>query len=118
MDESDEPADDADPHTSAAMAFVRRVTARNIPGLESLILFGSTVRNETAGIESDIDFLAVVSDDADKPTVEDELRDIGYEVMLKYGPVVEVHVLSQSTFAQRRDHPFFRRVVREGEVHV
>jgi predicted nucleotidyltransferase len=109
---------DSDLHTSAAMAFVRRVSERDVRPLESLILFGSTARNEATGLESDIDFLAIVSDDADKRAVEDELRDIAYDVMLEHGPVVEVHVLSHSTFDQRRDDPFIRRVVRDGEVYV
>lgn len=109
---------DTDIHTAAAEAFVQRIDEAAVQGLESLRLFGSTARNEATGLDSDVDFLAVVSDDADKHTVEDQLREIAYDVMLDHGPVVEVHVLSQSSFEQRRDHPFVRRAVREGEVHV
>jgi predicted nucleotidyltransferase len=114
----DEHSEDGEPHTSAATAFVRRVNERDIEALESLILFGSTARNEATGLKSDVDFLAVVSDDSDKSTVRDELHDIAYDVMLEYGPVVEVHVFSRSAFDQRRDHPFVRRAVRDGEIHV
>ena len=118
MGTTDERADGSAAHNSAADAFVRIIDDREIPGLESLILFGSTVRGEATGLRSDVDFVATVSDDANKRAIEDELREIAYEVMLEYGPVVEVHVLSRSTFEQRRDHPFIRRVVREGEMHV
>lgn len=118
MNAPEDSSGDGDRHASAATAFVRRVTERTVPGLESLVLFGSTARDEASGLESDVDFLAVVADDVDRSTVEDELRDVAYDVMLDYGPVVEVHVLSRSTFEQRRTHPFVRRVMREGEVHV
>ena len=118
MSNTDERSADVTSHTSAATAFARNIRNSDIRSLESLILFGSTVRGEAAGLESDVDFLAIVSDDADKQAVEDTLRDIAYEVMLEHGPVVEVHVLSHSMFEQRRDHPFIRRAVREGDGHV
>ena len=118
MANSDERADGGDVHTSTADAFVRIIHDKDIEGLESLLLFGSTVRGEATGLGSDVDFIAIVSDNADKQAIENELREIAYEVMLEHGPVVEIHVLSRSTFEQRQDHPFIRRVVREGEVHV
>lgn len=110
--------DSVDSHTAAANAFVRRVEALDTEGLESLILFGSTARGEASGLDSDVDFLAVVGDDADRATIEDELRDAAYDVMLEHGPVVEVHVLSRSTFETRRDHPFVDRAVRDGDAYV
>lgn len=120
MEPPDESLSNGDLHTQAASAFVRMVTTREIRGLESLILFGSTVRNETAGIESDVDFLAIIADEADRATVEDELRDIAYDVMLEYGPVVEIHAISRSSFEARREggHPFVRRVIAEGRSYV
>jgi len=105
-------------HAAAAAAFARRVRDRGDLELASLILFGSTARGDASGLGSDVDFLAVVPDDADRPAVEDELRDVAYDVMLEFGPVVEVHVLSRSAFERRRDHPFLRRAVREGETYV
>ena len=105
-------------HAAAAAAFARRVRDREDLELASLILFGSTARGDASGLSSDVDFLAVVPDDADRPAIEDELRDVAYGVMLEFGPVVEVHVLSRSTFERRRDHPFVRRAVREGETYV
>lgn len=118
MNEPGERTEDTGPHAAAAAAFARSVNERELPGLESLILFGSTAREEASGLESDVDFLAVLSDDADKPALEDELRDVAYDVMLEFGPVIEVHVLSRSTFEQRRQYPFVRRVLREGEAYV
>lgn len=106
------------PHNAAAREFVRRVRDRDIEALERLILFGSTARDEAGGLGSDVDFFAVVSDDAEKPAVEDELRDVAYDVMIDHGPVVEVHVVTRSTFERRRDHPFVRRVRRGGRVYV
>ncbi|MCH7661651.1 MAG: nucleotidyltransferase domain-containing protein [Euryarchaeota archaeon] len=53
-------------HTDVADEFVRRVRERNVGDVERLVLFGSTARGETEGIDSDVDFLAVVSDSADQ----------------------------------------------------
>lgn len=113
------PAIDADDaHARAATAFVRRVEG-GYPDLEELILFGSTARDDATEFDSDVDFLAVVSDDAVRK-LEDELRDVAYDVMLEFGPVVEIHVLSRSRFERYRDgdHPFVRRVLREGRSYV
>ncbi|TQQ81325.1 nucleotidyltransferase domain-containing protein [Halonotius terrestris] len=117
MSTADERPSDGDRHTDAATAFVRRVRKANIDGLESLILFGSTARGEAAGLDSDVDFLVVVGEAADTDTVENTLRDIAYDVMLEYGPVVEVHTVSESTFEQRREHPFVRQAMRDGEMY-
>lgn len=108
------------PHRAAAGAFVRRVAERKVSGVEQLILFGSTVRGEASGLKSDVDFLAIVDNNADRSTAEDALRDIAYDVMLDHGPVVEVHVLSRTQFERRADegHPFVRRALQEGTSHT
>lgn len=109
-----------DPHTAAADAFARRAIEADLRELENLYLFGSTVRGNAAGLSSDVDFLAIVSDDADRRMIEDRLGDLAYDVMLEFGPVVEVHVLSRSRFEEHRDqdHPFVERVVSEAEAYV
>lgn len=104
-------------HRQAAAAFARRVR-RQVDGIKTLTLFGSTARDDASGLSSDVDFLAVVTDDAACAGVEERLRDIAYDVMVEHGPVVEVHVLPASEFERRRDHPFFRRALREGEVYA
>jgi hypothetical protein len=38
--------------------------------------------------------------------------------MLEFGPVVEVHVLSRTEFERRRDQPFVRRALGDGETYV
>lgn len=110
--------DGRDSHAAAAAAFARRVRDRDGVELASLILFGSTARGDASGLGSDVDFLAVVPDDADRASVEEALRDVAYDVMLELGPVVEVHVLTRSAFERRRNHPFVRRAVREGQAYV
>jgi predicted nucleotidyltransferase len=106
------------PHESAADAFAHRVEIRQFEGLEKLVLFGSTARGEADDRSSDVDFLAVVSDDVDRGELEESLRDIAYDVMLEFGPVVEVHVFTQSEYQDRRGRPFFRRANREGTAYV
>lgn len=113
-------ADVGGAHAAAAAEFAERVQqADNIP-IDELLLFGSTARGEARGLASDVDFLAVVPDEVDKQAVQDRLRDLAYDVMLAFGPVVEVHVLTRSEFERRRDdgHPFVRRVAREGKSYA
>lgn len=102
-------------HDQAATAFVQRARERSASSIESIYVFGSTARGEADGLSSDVDVLVVLSDDAD-PGIEDTLRDLAYDVMLEYGPVVEVHVLSAAAFERKHSdsHPFIQRVVSEG----
>lgn len=107
------------PHGVAAEEFVRRARRQNVPELETLILFGSTARGTATGLDSDVDFLAIVSDSGSRAEIGDALREIAYDVMLEYGPVVEVHVLSRSQFERKEKsgHPFVRRALREGRTY-
>lgn len=116
---TDEPTNSVE-HSRVADAFVQQIRDADVAGVERLFLFGSTARGDATGLDSDVDFLAVVADDADRQRVADHLRDVAYDVMLDYGPVVEVHVVSESRFeAQReRGHPFIRAVVREGRSYA
>lgn len=114
---TDPPTEPSVSHGAAAEEYVRRVREVDVSGVETMYLFGSTARAEASGLDSDVDFLVVLSDDVDCATVTDRLRDIVYDVMLEYGPVVEVHTLARSAFERRRDHPFVRRVVDEGRAY-
>lgn len=112
---------DADgPHRRAAESFVRRIRTRDVAGVEKLVLFGSAARGDADGLESDVDFLVVVSDDVDSHAVREELRDVAYAVMLECGPVVQTHVLSRSEFEEdrRTGHPFVQNVLREGRTYA
>lgn len=107
-------------HRRAAEAFVERVRERELPGVERLYLFGSTARGEADGLASDVDFLVVLSDAVDRRRSEAALREAAYDAMLEHGPVVELHVLTESAFERRRkeNHPFVRRVLREGRLYA
>lgn len=101
------------PHEDAVSAFVRQVEEASVCGLQQLVLFGSVAR-ATHGSESDIDILAVIDDEADEPATEDRLREIAYDVMLEYGTVFSIHGITESTFEDRSDHPFFDRATSDG----
>lgn len=94
------------PHLRAAEAFVHQVKSDDLPALQDLILFGSTARGTTTGLASDIDFLAVIADSTDRHALATHLRDTAYDVMLEYGPVIEVFVLTTSEFERKTEHPF------------
>ncbi|WP_101296028.1 nucleotidyltransferase domain-containing protein [Halegenticoccus soli] len=110
----------ADAHTDAAAAFVNRARSQHGDEIAELYLFGSTIRGEAHGLSSDVDVLIVLDDDIDQNTTADSLRDLAYDVMLEYSPVVELHILSESTFTrhQREGNPFIRNVVTEGRSYA
>lgn len=107
------------PRREAAKTFFERVRDRLDDAVNGLYLFGSVAR-DTATADSDVDVLAVVADDADYATVDDQLLDIAYDVQLEYGVRVEVHSIRASEFAARRERgePFVRTVVEEDESGV
>jgi predicted nucleotidyltransferase len=102
----------ADGQERAVEELRERLQSADVPGLERLILFGSVARREHHE-DSDVDALAVITDDAAAETAE-RIRDIAYDVMLETGTVVSVQVVRAARFADRADHPFFRRVRSEG----
>lgn len=66
---------------------------------------------------SDVDVLVVLEDDMDGE-IADALRSIAYDVMLEYGLVVELHVLSETEFehAQTRGSSFIENVTRDARI--
>jgi predicted nucleotidyltransferase len=105
-------------HAAAARTFAERTRDRFGEAVTDLYVFGSTARDEARGFSSDVDVLVVLADDADHAAVDDALHDLAYDVMLEYGPVVELHVLSESAFAGAKDeNPFVRRAVSEGRSY-
>lgn len=114
------PAKSTETHAMTAAAFVDRALSRFEDDIAKLYVFGSTVRGTTHGLSSDVDVLVVVSDDADRESTTDALHDLAYDVMLEYGPVVELHIRSEREFerSRKRGNPFIHRVVEEGQSYV
>ena len=110
----------ADAHTEAAAAFVDRARSQHGDEIAELYVFGSTVRGEAHGRTSDVDVLIVLNDDADREATADTLRDIALDVMIEYGPAVELHILSETTFDrhQREGNLFIKNVVTEGRSYA
>ena len=106
-------------HAEAAEAFVERVHSQYGDELRELYVFGSTVRGEVHGLASDVD-VVVVLNDANRDEIGDALHELAFDVMVEYGPVVELHILSQSTFKQYRNegNPFTQNVTTEGRPYV
>ena len=107
------------PHRQAAMVFVERVHDHLDTAIDALYLFGSVAR-ATPTADSDVGVLAVIPDDADYSTVDDQLLDIAYDVELECGVRVEVHSVRSSEFTARneRGDPFIRTAVEEDEEGV
>lgn len=116
----DEPTGDQSPaghgeHRAAATDFFDRVESE-LDVVKALYLFGS-VPAGNATTDSDVDVLAVVSEDADYADADDRLLDLAYDVQLEYDVRIEVHSMTADEFATRkaRDDPFVRAVIEEGE---
>jgi len=116
---ADEPLP-ADAHREAAKAFVERARSTHGEKIVELYVFGSTIRGDASGRSSDVDVLVVLSDTPDDDAVADSLRDIAYDAMLECGPVVELHILDETTFErhQREGNPFIRNVLHEGHSYA
>ena len=129
------------PHRDAVDAFVDRVETESLDAVQRLYLFGS-VAHGVHRPDSDVDIFVVVDDRADVSAVEEQLRDVAYDVMLERGATFSIHAVSdtagcksvtnfaapgrrissrsysrqyESTLERRGDHPFFRTVLDEGE---
>ena len=102
------------PHRDAVDAFVDRVETESLDAVQRLSLFGS-VAHGVHRPDSDVDIFVVVDDRADVSAVEEQLRDVAYDVMLERGATFSIHAVSESTPERRGDHPFFRTVLDEGE---
>lgn len=103
----------AQPHEEAFEAFARRANDALGDAIDELLLFGSTARGETRGIDSDVDVFVVL----DTEKRDDELRDIAYDIQLEYGVVVSIHTKTKERFEERKDHPFIKNVLREGRSY-
>ncbi|SEP17216.1 Nucleotidyltransferase domain-containing protein [Halogranum amylolyticum] len=110
----------ANAHAVAAEAFVDQARSQHGDEIAELYVFGSTVRGETRGLASDVDVLVVLGDDTNQDIIADSLRDLAYDVMLEYGPVVELHILSETAFErhQHEGNPFIRSVVTGGRSYA
>ena len=109
----------ADAHTDAAAAFVERAQSQHRGQISELYVFGSTVRGETRGRASDVDVLVVLNE-SERQALADSLRDIALDVMIEYGPAVELHILSETTFERyrREQNPFIKNVLTEGRSYA
>ena len=113
-------ASSVDTHAAAAKAFVDRARSRFGSEITKLYVFGSAVRGQTHGLASDVDVLVVLDTTIDRETTAEALRDLAYDVMLEYGPVVELHILSEREFERSQDqgNPFIQNVVHEGRSYA
>lgn len=110
----------SDAHATAAAEFVNRVRSRFEREIIHLYVFGSTVRGETRGLASDIDILVVLKNNTNHNVLSEALRDLAYDILLEYGPVVELHIISEQEFKHAVDHgqPFIQNVVQEGRSYA
>lgn len=73
-----------------------------------------------ASIMSTQDMLVVLDAPSTDTATADMLRDIAYDVMLEYGPVVELHLLTDQEFErlQTVGNPFIQNVLTDGQSYA
>lgn len=101
-------------HERAAEVFSRRVRERHSGAVDMVMLFGSAARGEARGKDSDVDLLVIVCDGDED--VEDDVRDLAYDLELEYGVPFSLVVKTESEYERQRSRPFLRTV--EGDANV
>jgi predicted nucleotidyltransferase len=119
-DEQDRPFETSPTSPQECRRGVRGPHAVFSDDIDELYVFGSTVQGDADGLASDVDLLFVLDDDVDRAAMAEELRDIALDVMIGYGPVVELHALSSATFTRyrREGNPFIRNGLSQGRPSV
>lgn len=98
----------------ALKQFVNRVNEKYENSVEEIILYGSYARGD-AGEDSDIDILVIGN------VSLDELVDISFPLLLKYGVYISPHVMTEEHFSllDSEGYGFIKNVKKEGRVvHV
>ncbi len=80
------------------------------PRLRRVVLYGSYARGE-AGEGSDVDILVVVSDDAERWRVREELEELLLDILLEEGLLVSAIVVNEG---EKREGAFWENLRREG----
>lgn len=113
-------ASSADTPIAAARAFVNRARSRLGNENTKLYVFGSPIRNETRVFASDGGNLVIFDNTAVHKVTAEILRDLAYETMLEFAPVVELHILPERKFEypQNRSNHLFQTVVHEGHIYA
>ena len=95
----------------AVEEFVRELKERCGERVKRVILFGSVARGDYHE-ESDIDVLVVGS------LTLDEVIDVSYPILLKYGELISPHVMSEEYYSMLKanESGFIESVEREGSV--
>jgi predicted nucleotidyltransferase len=101
-------------HEQVAEMFATAVCDALGEVIDELLVFGSTVRGEARGIDSDVDIFVVLNEDG----YEDRIREIAYDYQLDTGIVISIHTMTHDRFEQRRDHPFIQTVLAEGHSYA
>ncbi len=91
--------------------FIRQVKEKHGAKIKKIFLFGSYARGEAAE-ESDIDVLIAGG------ITLDELIDISFPLLLKYGVYISPHVITAGhlSFLEKESYGFIKNVKKEGKI--
>jgi len=99
-----------DPVLTAIKQRLREILSKNA---REIILFGSRARRD-AERNSDYDILFLV--DKKSRLLEDQVDDIAYEMLERYGVVVTIFVDEVKAFQRDQSEPLFCNIRQEGAV--
>jgi predicted nucleotidyltransferase len=101
-------------HRKAFEEFAEEAQDELGESLKKLILYGSVARGDEKD-GSDVDVFAVVESKEELEKLEDIAFDIG---VMNYGVFISVQGQEEENFRQRKNHPFIKTVLGEGEAYV
>ena len=88
------------------------VTNRVKDNLVDIVLFGSQLTDDK--IDSDFDILIIVKNKTDWK-LEREISDVCFDIDLKYGILIDTHVLSRDDLnSPRGKQPIFKNAIKQG----
>jgi len=95
----------------ALQEFIKTAKQKHGNKIKQIILFGSLARGE-ATEESDIDVLIVGN------VTLDELIDISFPLLLKYGVYISPHVITARhlSYLEKEGYGFIKNVKKEGKI--
>ncbi|AFZ73485.1 hypothetical protein [Natronobacterium gregoryi] len=105
----------------AATAFAERAWSECGDSINRLIAFGDAMRGDDRGVHASIEFLIVLEEDDDGPTLEERerrLERLGKTVGIEREVVVEVYVLPADRFEDQQEHPLVEEALEEGVSYV
>lgn len=104
-------------HVQAFEEFAAQMTEQWGDEIKHIILYGSTARGETRGIDSDVDVMIITETAQARDTVYDPAYDIAFDIMLEHGVGLSLNFKTVEELEEQQDRAYIKNVLQEGRVY-